>query len=117
MNLVQLLMPPMIQGMQKDALYQALGGSSDVRASSGSNGLVVLTNGTILRCVKNYYQRRDGVETKVKIANECHAVHKSFGIHGISANSCTRCHMRCMDLLDQNELAVKKEKSSTKRRR
>lgn len=100
MNLVRRYLSRGIEGMNYQEFRSILRGDSALKVTKSGNGLVMLTNKKMIRCVSHYYQHPQN-KILVKASNECFYVQKALEVNGISTNNCASCHMRCMDLRDQ----------------
>lgn len=108
MNLVEILNGRNIAGVQESTLKTILEGthpSIDVRMAS--NGMVMLSDNTIIKCVQEYYQNPNSFTDIKKHRNStasCHYVQDHLDIKGVDINQCRLCHLRCMEMKANGEL-------------
>lgn len=99
-----------IEGMSYESLKTIFspnynpGYPHDVIIKFINNGVIVLSDHTIIKCVKNYYSDLDGNVCK---KNSCYGVLSHFSNHKvIDVNNCTRCHLEMIH--DLSEKRVKR---------
>ncbi|MED1125196.1 hypothetical protein [Bacillus atrophaeus] len=101
MNLVTILNSRNIAGIQDDTLKSILEGSHpDISVKIGANGMVMLSDNTIIKCTGEYYTNPNSNVDLKKHKNsvaKCHYVIEGLGVDGVDVNQCTRCHLRCME--------------------
>lgn len=117
MNTMDLLRGPMIENISFEELSQVLLTplSGNVSVRTKRNGLIVLTDNRIVKCVSEYYQPVGEKPIKASGANPCHKIHKGFAINNVPANSCELCHLQCMAKQKEGLLQLTPKKTFTKR--
>lgn len=77
------------------------------------NGIMVFSNGQILKCVGDCYERTDKTKIPEPSANlflKCRNTRKIFGLSDIGDTSCTACHVHCILLEQQHDFLKRKSK-------
>lgn len=96
-----------IEGIPATQLQRILMGTDSVKVKLKSNGIIMLNNNRVIKCVSEYYGRSNQPKMK-KMSNQCFAAQQSLGLEGISSYDCARCHIRCIDMQEQGHLFRKK---------
>ena len=108
MNLVTMLNSRNIAGIQEDTLKSILRGQHPaISVKMAQNGMVMLSDNTIIKCVHEYYQNPESTMDMKKYKNspaKCHYVQENLGIEGVNNNRCAQCHLACMEMRDNKEL-------------
>lgn len=107
MNLVAMINGRNIAGYQESALKEILRGNHPVSVRMAQNGMVMLSDNTIVKCVHEYYQNPDSTMDMKKYKNspaKCHYVQENLGINGVPLNRCGACHLMCMQMREDKEL-------------
>jgi hypothetical protein len=107
MNLVYRYFELGLEGTPINTLKSILEGTNQVKVKIQTNGILTLTNGTILKCVKNYYAPPTGELKLKKISNQCFLVQSGLGITGVQNYNCSACHQRCIQKLKEGTLIRK----------
>lgn len=120
MNLVSLLNNRNIEGIQETILKEILEGTHpSVGIKYSGNGLVVLTNNKVIKCVKNYYVNPNehgkfGGSSELN-ASQCFNIQKYMGLvqpdeplATILVNRCGVCHLACLRKKEEGKLKRKK---------
>lgn len=103
MNLVTRMLGIGIEGMSTTQLKSILNGADPIKVQMSNGGMMMLTNQRIVKCVINYYGRRNMPAMK-KMSNQCFATQQALNITGVNNYSCASCHMKCMDMHDNKEI-------------
>ena len=118
MNIVDLLRGEDIEGISRGDLWKILSYSHPgIRIRSNSNGVIVLSDRKIIKCVHHYYRNPDKEPRKLFGSNQCHIIHNNLEIVGESPNDCRSCHLNCLNKLEAGQLVRNIKKSSAKRRK
>ena len=108
MDLVTLYLSKQIGGLDENTLEQALLDThASLRVKKSGQGMVMLSNNTILKCVNSYYKSPTAPDKKVKHSNaalQCHYAHETLGIVGVDVYQCSQCHLRCIAKRRRGEL-------------
>lgn len=108
MNLVTILNNRSIAGIQEGELKSILEGTHpSISVRMASNGMVMLSNNTVIKCVENYYRNPNSHVDMKKHNNmtaKCYYVIEDLGLDGVSVNHCAQCHLRCLNKKGNKEL-------------
>lgn len=86
---------------------------SDTIVSRESQGLLFLSDGGIIKCVKNYYLDKDSSPIpRGKSSDTCFSILNEFGLHNVGRYDCHKCHLKFIDLLENNEIKLKSSKKA-----
>ena len=86
---------------------------SDTIVSRESQGLLFLSDGGIIKCVKNYYLNKDSSPIpKGKSSDTCFSILNEFDIFDVGRYDCHKCHLKFIDLLENNEIKLKSSKKA-----
>ena len=82
------------------------------------NGVIMFSDGQVLKCTGDYYERVDGaaVPKSANLFLKCRNVRKTFGIDSVSDISCSLCHIRCLQLEQSHELKRKVRQKGRRRK-
>ena len=97
-----------VGSMLPDDLLKVLRDESSVSVKSVKNGLILLSNGQVLKCVREYY-KVPGTTTKAKkLINpilSCRLTRRDLGIQGsVGDLQCRNCHVSCISLEESHNL-------------
>ena len=117
MQLVTAYKNMFIGRMFPDTLLKILKGEHPlITVKDVRNGVIMLSNGTILKCVGDCYERLDKtvVPKNTNLFLKCRNTRKIFGLNRIYDICCTTCHIRCMEL-EQSQILRRKQKVKSKK--
>lgn len=97
-----------VGSMLPDNLLKVLKGESSVSVKSVKNGLILLSNGQVLKCVREYYKRPGTTAKPKKFINpvlSCRAVRRDLRLQEVVDDlQCRFCHISCINLEESHEL-------------
>ncbi len=93
MNLVDMLNREAISKINKvDLLIILEGENPNIKVKSASNGAIVLDNGVIIKCVKEYYHN----DKKISSSTGCYNIQNELNLEYVQINDCRGCHIECL---------------------
>lgn len=97
-----------IEGIQEETLKTILEGNHPgIEVRMATNGMVMLSDNTIIKCVSEYYRNPNSTVDMKKYKNspaKCHYVMEDLEIDGVRMNRCASCHLRCLEKRKNKEL-------------
>lgn len=118
LQLVQVYKNMFIGRMFPDTLLKILRNEHPfITVKDTRNGVILLSDGTVLKCTGDCYELTDKTVVVPKSANlfsKCRNTRKIFGLNRIYDICCTACHIRCMEL-EQSQILRRKQKVKSKR--
>ena len=81
-----------------------------VYVRSTVNGVIIFSDGKVLKCVDNYYTLPGSRLTKSNTSQylKCNKIRKAFGLSDyVAANDCVRCHLACYQAENDGEIKRK----------
>jgi hypothetical protein len=109
MNLVYLYYERGIEGYPTGQLLNILNGQDIVKVKMSTNGMVLLDNNKMIKCVSNYYMTPSGAfAKKSKMSNDCYYTQKDLGITGVGNYKCLQCHTNCINMFNDGFLNRKR---------
>ena len=98
MNLVAYISGATVAGYKLDDLRDILTYShSNLNIISQGTGLLIVSDGNLIKCVSNYYEGPDEIKKPRSSSNQCHEVQKAFGVSRSVQTNCVACHLDCMN--------------------
>ena len=98
MNLVDLYNGGFIVGLREKELEDILLNRHSMLAiKTESNGMLLLTNNKVVKCIRYYYKTKEAPLKKTNSAAiQCYNIQQHFDIKDIGVFSCISCHLRCI---------------------
>lgn len=103
--------------MFPDTLLKILKGDHPfISVKDVRNGVIMFSDGTVLKCTGDYYERADrtAVPKSANLFLKCRNVRKIFGLDDLGNTNCTACHIRCLSL-EQSGNLKRRQKVKSKR--
>lgn len=111
MNLIDYINRRNIAGLQREELRTVLiGMHPSLQVKFASNGVIMLTDNTVIKCVSEYYQNPNSNEDLKKYNNstsKCYYVQRELNIENVPMNMCEMCHLRCLNMYEDKKLKRK----------
>lgn len=108
MDLITLMLSKKIAGLEESDFEKVLiGDHESIGVKKYGQGILMLTNNTIVKCVGNYYKSIDDEGKKAKKSSaglQCYNTQELLGVIGVDVYRCDLCHLRCMQKLRRKEL-------------
>lgn len=107
MNLVTLLSRKNIEGLSEGELVSILNKNSHIKIKSARNGLIVLDNNKIIKCVREYYKDPKGkpLSKSGDPVSKCFYTQQEFGLsNDVSIGDCESCHLACLNKKNKGKL-------------
>lgn len=117
MQLVTAYKNMFIGRMFPDTLLKILKGEHPlITVKDVRNGVIMLSNGTILKCVGDCYERLDKtvVPKNTNLFLKCRNTRKMFKLDDVDDTNCTTCHIRCL-ALEQSQSIKRRQRTKSKR--
>jgi cbb3-type cytochrome oxidase cytochrome c subunit len=77
--------------------------NTSVRVKNSGNGILVFSDNTVIKCVKNYFANPNIPYTKTN-CKSCYDTMQTLGRAGIAVNQCHMCHLSCARAFESKEL-------------
>lgn len=88
-----------------------LEGRAGTTVSREAQGLLFLSDGGIIKCVKNYYTDKDGGQIpKSKSSDSCYSILNEFNMFFVKRYECNKCHLGFINLFENNAIRLKSSK-------
>lgn len=108
MDLITLMLNKRIAGLEESVFEQVLMGTHEsLGVKKSGQGILMLTNNAIVKCVSYYYKNTDNQDKKAKKSSDglqCYNTQEALGVTGIDIYQCSICHLRCMQKRKRKEL-------------
>lgn len=113
LQLVELYQSTFTGEMFPEGLLEILKGYDPIiKVKDIKNGITILTNGRILKCTGECYERPNSIKN-VKSNNiviACRNTRRNLQLEDVDEFNCTACHIRCLEMLQDHDLIRKKNK-------
>jgi hypothetical protein len=108
MNLVYRYYELGIEGIPSSMLQQILEGTHAIKVKVASPGMIMLTTNKVIKCVKEYYNTKEGMKPLKKVSNQCYYVQTGLDIQNVGNYQCAQCHLKCSNMLKEGKLIRKR---------
>ncbi len=102
MNLVCRYANISLEGYPLNVLADIIAGKNQVKVKTVQSGVIVLSSGKVLKCMKNYFKRPEDTTKKSKLTH-CFHIQKELGIES-KINRCLECSTECITKLKEGSL-------------
>lgn len=113
LQLIELYQSTFVGEMFPERLLEILKGYDPIiKVKDVKNGIIILTNGHILKCTGEYYKRPNGIKDvkNNNIVIACRNTIRNLQLEDVCCFNCVACHVKCLELLQDHDLIRKKSK-------
>lgn len=108
MDLITLMLSRRIGNLEERDWEKVLAGTHEsLNIKKSGQGMLMLNNNVIIKCVIDYYRQPSDPNKKIKHSNaalKCHYVQENLNIVGLDAYQCELCHLRCLNRKKTHDL-------------
>ena len=114
MQLIEAYKSGFVGKMYPDRLLKILRGEhSTVHVKNIVNGVMIFSDGSVLKCVGDYYEKPNKSSTanrgQKNLYLRCRNIRKDYGLEEVSDTDCRHCHICCILKEKTRELKRKRK--------
>lgn len=107
MQILEAFQTSFVGKMYPSKLKRILRDLDSVYVKKAANGVLVLSDNTVIKCVNQYYMINVRSSSNSPLVT-CRNIKHAIGLDGIDICGCRACHLACLEREERNELTRKK---------